>query len=83
MFEVIIVAAIVILVVTYKKGIIHYVTAALWLLYPFYEVWVQYSCTGECNIRVDLLIIFPIIFVYTAVSVVWIFKKKKFLKTQQ
>ncbi len=31
----------------------------LWLAPISYEAWVIYSCTGECNIRVDLAIIVP------------------------
>ena len=36
------------------------VTAILWLGPAAYESWVSQSCSGECNIRVDLLIVFPI-----------------------
>jgi hypothetical protein len=33
----------------------------LWILYGFYETGMQqrWLCSGECNIRVDLLIIYP------------------------
>lgn len=33
--------------------------SVLWLLPIGYEIWVLNTCTGECNIRADLLIIFP------------------------
>lgn len=36
------------------------VTSILWLLPVLYETWVLNNCTGECNIRVDVLVIFPI-----------------------
>lgn len=37
-------------------------TAALaWLAYPPYEFWIQSRCTGDCNIRVDLLLVAPLL----------------------
>jgi formate hydrogenlyase subunit 3/multisubunit Na+/H+ antiporter MnhD subunit len=34
-----------------------------WLLYGVYEIGMKqrWLCTGECNIRVDLLIIYPVL----------------------
>jgi formate hydrogenlyase subunit 3/multisubunit Na+/H+ antiporter MnhD subunit len=34
-----------------------------WLLYGLYEIGMKqrWLCTGECNIRVDLLIIYPVL----------------------
>ncbi len=32
----------------------------LWLLPIPYEVLVQSTCTGECNIRIDLLLVLPL-----------------------
>jgi hypothetical protein len=34
---------------------------ALWLLYALYELGMKrrWLCSGECNIRVDLLLIYP------------------------
>jgi hypothetical protein len=31
----------------------------LWLLPICYEIWVLNTCTGECNIRADLVFVFP------------------------
>lgn len=36
------------------------ITALLWLLPLPYEAIILSTCTGECNIRVDLLIVFPL-----------------------
>jgi hypothetical protein len=35
----------------------------LWLLYALYELGMQrrWLCSGECNIRVDLLLIYPVL----------------------
>jgi hypothetical protein len=48
------------------------VTGVLWILYGFYEYLMQIRvlCSGECNIRVDLLLIYPILIVYTIASAV-------------
>jgi formate hydrogenlyase subunit 3/multisubunit Na+/H+ antiporter MnhD subunit len=36
-----------------------------WLLYGLYEMGMKqrWLCTGECNIRIDLLIIYPVLLV--------------------
>ena len=46
------------------------VTGVLWILYGIYEYLTQIRvlCSGECNIRVDLLLIYPILLVYTIAS---------------
>ncbi len=36
------------------------IAGLLWLLPIPYEFWVQTNCTGECNIRVDLLLVLPL-----------------------
>jgi hypothetical protein len=43
------------------------VTGVLWILYGVYEFLMQARvlCSGECNIRVDLLLIYPFLLVYT------------------
>jgi formate hydrogenlyase subunit 3/multisubunit Na+/H+ antiporter MnhD subunit len=40
-------------------------TGAVWVLYAGYETGMQqrWLCTGECNIRVDLLLIFPLLLI--------------------
>jgi hypothetical protein len=34
-----------------------------WLLYAMYELGMQlrWLCTGECNIRIDLLVLYPVL----------------------
>jgi hypothetical protein len=46
------------------------VAAALWLLYTGYELamMARILCTGECNIRVDLLLICPVLFVASTLA---------------
>jgi formate hydrogenlyase subunit 3/multisubunit Na+/H+ antiporter MnhD subunit len=37
----------------------------VWLLYALYETGMQqrWLCTGECNIRIDLLVIYPVLLI--------------------
>jgi len=54
-----------------SRRVLPLVCAALWLLPIIYEAGVALTCTGECNIRVDLLLLFPVeILVLTTISLV-------------
>jgi hypothetical protein len=48
----------------------HRSAAALWIGYGVYETLVhtRVLCTGECNIRVDLLLFYPVLLVATLVA---------------
>jgi hypothetical protein len=41
--------------------------AILWGSYTVYEslMWARILCTGECNIRIDLLLIYPLLALFT------------------
>lgn len=43
-----------------------------WLLYALYELGMRlrWLCTGECNIRVDLLLIYPVLAVLSVAGIV-------------
>jgi hypothetical protein len=47
------------------------VTGLAWLVYAPYEYAMlrRWLCTGECNIRVDLLLIYPLLLVLTITTV--------------
>ena len=52
------------------------VGGVLWLLYALYETGMKqrWLCSGECNIRVDLLLIYPLLLlslVAAGVSLIW------------
>jgi hypothetical protein len=49
-------------------------TAILWLLYACWEFWVQFK-TPDANIRVDLFIIWPVIFCLSLSSIILLFFK--------
>src|SRR4051812_35889159 len=44
----------------------------LWLLYALYEFGMKqrWLCTGECNIRIDLLVIYPFLLVALVAAIV-------------
>jgi hypothetical protein len=53
----------------------HRITAAaaiLWVLYALYEYAMsrRWLCSGECNIRIDLLLIYPLLLLTSAAAVV-------------
>ena len=54
-----------------RRGLI-LVTALSWLAYVPYEyaMKLRLLCSGECNIRVDLLLIYPVLVLLTLVSLV-------------
>lgn len=45
-------------------------TAVLWALYVVYEELhlLRIVCSGECNIRIDLLVIYPVFIITTLIS---------------
>ncbi|MCW8963057.1 MAG: hypothetical protein OQL16_04610, partial [Gammaproteobacteria bacterium] len=52
----------------------------LWLIYTVYEfgMYLRILCSGECNIRVDLLLIYPVLlFVSLLALIVFSFVKRK------
>jgi hypothetical protein len=42
----------------------------IWLLYALYEFGMKqrWLCSGECNIRVDLLVLYPVLFIGLVVA---------------
>jgi len=56
----------------YRRKIIPGVAAILWTAYAVYEhlMYVRILCTGECNIRVDLLLIYPLLLLVTVAGIV-------------
>jgi len=47
-------------------------TAVAWFLYAVYEYGMlrRWTCSGECNIRIDLLLAYPILFLLSGVAIV-------------
>ena len=53
-------------------------TGTLWVLYSIYEylIYTRVLCTGECNIRIDLLLIYPLLIGLSLVSTFLYYRKK-------
>ena len=47
-------------------------TGILWIVYSIYEygMYLRILCSGECNIRIDLLVIYPLLIGLSVVSVI-------------
>ena len=44
-----------------------YTVAGGWLSLPLYNHWVLAGCPGDCGIRIDLLLVAPVLLVITGV----------------
>jgi hypothetical protein len=51
----------------------------IWLLYAAYEtaMRVRWLCSGECNIRVDLLLIYPLLLAATVIGIVSLLRARR------
>jgi fructose-specific phosphotransferase system IIC component len=56
-----------------------WIAAVVWLLYAGYETAMarRILCSGECNIRVDLLLLYPILLVLSLVAVVALVRRRR------
>jgi hypothetical protein len=59
------------------------IAAVAWLGYGAYELGMQLRllCSGECNIRVDLLLIYPVLLLVTSLALVsfllWLARRER------
>jgi hypothetical protein len=63
-----------------KKGPLAGLSAVLWTIYSGYEFLMKYRllCSGECNIRVDLLVLYPALFLVSFAAIVeFLIRKRK------
>jgi hypothetical protein len=63
----------------YRRKLIPGMAAVLWLAYGVYEslMYARILCTGECNIRVDLLLIYPLLLLITVAGIISTSRKSK------
>ena len=56
----------------YSKVRLTLITAIAWIVYAVYEygMYFRILCSGECNIRIDLLIIYPVLLVLTVIAAI-------------
>ncbi len=58
-----------------------FLTAILWVIYGMYE-WMMYArilCSGDCNIRMDLLFIYPVLLLMSLTAII-VYAPRIFLK---
>ncbi len=55
-----------------RKTISAVVASILWALYAGYEylMYTRVLCTGECNIRIDLLLLYPVLLFVSLLAVI-------------
>jgi hypothetical protein len=58
-------------------------TTILWSLYTLYELYMHFKCTGECNIRIDLLAMYPLLTGFTLVTLITLALRSRKKKTDQ
>ena len=54
-----------------------WLAAALWALYFFFELGMQWSCGGACSDRLDLLIVYPVLALVTLLALVQLYVHKR------
>jgi hypothetical protein len=60
------------------KNITAIFTGVLWVLYSIYEylIYTRVLCTGDCNIRIDLLLIYPVLISLSLASTILYYRTK-------
>jgi len=58
----------------WRRRVFIAVTAGLWIAYAVYELLIlkRVLCSGECNIRVDLLLFYPILWIASLAAIIQI-----------
>jgi hypothetical protein len=46
-----------------RSNMIFVLALLLWFALPFYNQWILSRCSGDCNIRVDLLLVAPLMLI--------------------
>ena len=64
------------------RKVIVLIPALFWCIYTIYEyaMYLRILCTGECNIRIDLLLIYPFLIIISIIGIIGIafqFRKTK------
>ena len=72
-------AAIFALLAIWRRRRLPWVAAGLWGVYALYELGMRYRilCSGECNIRVDLLIVHPALIVLSLAALVAALRQRR------
>ena len=62
-----------------KRRVLPGVAATIWAAYGYYEclMHTRVLCSGECNIRIDLLLIYPLLLLISVWAAVSSLKRKR------
>lgn len=61
----------------HSRGASPAIAVVAWLAYPPYEYWYLSRCTGECNIRVDLVLIAGFLLVISVLAVISLIRRRR------
>ena len=59
----------------YSRNIIVHAAVLLWMCFIPYELWVRANCAGDCNIRADLALLLPVLFLVSLAAIVSVVHK--------
>jgi hypothetical protein len=49
-----------------------------WISLPLYDAWLRKGCSGDCGIRVDLLVVVPVLLLLTSVALWgWVHRRRR------
>lgn len=54
----------------YSRGLILRAAGLLWAAFIPYEIWFRAHCTGECNIRADLVFLLPLLLIVSLAALI-------------
>jgi hypothetical protein len=70
------IAALVFLLLYWRRSNLIFILAlGLWFALPFYNQWILSTCSGDCNIRVDLLLVAPLILIPSGLALFEAFRR--------
>ncbi len=52
-----------------RHNVIFILAIGLWLALPLYNSWILSRCSGDCSIRVDLIVVAPLILLATVLAI--------------
>lgn len=71
------VGLIILMLVLLPVKILGWMIALIVGTFPFYNIWIMQNCSGDCNIRLDLMILLPILLIMLITWLIKIYLQKK------
>lgn len=62
-----------------RRRVLPGIAAVLWIAYGIYEslMYARVLCSGECNIRVDLVVIYPVLLLATVAALASLWRARR------